>query len=147
MSDVIVDVSELTATLRRMSERSQNSSGMNQELANILELHVDDKFRDQGPGWAPMRELTLRLRRGSTGKLLQDTGHLAQISSDYGPDFAEVFTNVEYAKYHLKGPRQLVPLYHKTGVWHLPVRDFFDIDIPGALSEMSEVVVAEYARY
>lgn len=147
MSDVIVDVNELTASLRVMAERGQNSAAVNQQVAQILELHVDDKFRDEGPGWAPMRELTLRLRRGSTGKLLQDTGHLAQISSDYGPDFAEVFTNVEYAKYHLKGPRKLVPLYHKTGVWHLPVRDFFDIDVPAALSEVAELVVIEFARF
>lgn len=146
MVKVKVDINELNASLRALSETAQNSSDMNAELADILATFVDDKFDREGPGWPPMRDLTKRLRRGGGGKLLQDTGLLAKVQTDSGPDFAEVFTNVEYAKYHLKGPRKLVPLGHKSGVWHLPVRDFFDIDINDALQAMADVITLEFTR-
>lgn len=147
---VEVDVTEVTARLRRMSERSQQSAALNQQLEGVLSFYVDENFQNERSAsgkWPPMRDITKRLRRGTTGKLLQDTGLLAAVHTDSGPDFVEVFTNVEYAKYHLKGPRRLVPLHHKTGVWILPVRDFFDIDEGEALESMAEVIVTEFARY
>lgn len=132
---VSVDTSELVVELQELEHRGYNMTEVNQQLAQILHVMVDDKFQDQGPGWQGFAESTLRRRRESkTPRLLQDTGDLVGSLTPFGgSDFAEVFTNKQYAKYHLQG----------DGV---PQRDFFDIDIEKALAQFDEIITAEIAR-
>lgn len=129
------DAGEIGRELRKLERRAQNIVSVNEQLSQILHLMVEDKFEEQGPGWPGFAESTLRRRRASRSpKLLQDSGDLINsMMPDHGSDFASVFTNKAYARYHLEG----------DGV---PKRDFFDIDIPQALETMSSILIEEIGR-
>lgn len=132
---VVVDTSELVLELQELGNRGYNMTEVNDQLAQILHHMVEDKFENQGPGWKGFADSTLRRRRKSTTPhLLQDTGDLVGSLTPFGgTDFAEVFTNKKYARYHLEG----------DGV---EKRDFFDIDVPKALEIFDEIITAEIAR-
>lgn len=137
MSDefVIIDTAEVVKELKKLERRGMNLTDVNMQLAQILHVMVDDKFQDEGPGWKGFAESTLRRRRASKSpKLLQDTGDLINsLMPASGADFAEVFTNKAYAKFHING----------DGVAQ---RDFFDIDTEKALAMFDEILSAEIAR-
>jgi phage gpG-like protein len=132
---VSVDTSEMVLELQELEHRGYNMTEVNEQLAQILHVMVEDKFENQGPGWKGFAPSTLRRRRKSTTPhLLQDTGDLVGSLTPFGgTDFAEVFTNKKYARYHLEG----------DGV---EKRDFFDIDVPKALEMFDEIITAEIAR-
>jgi phage gpG-like protein len=132
---VSIDTSELVAELQELGSRGYNMKEVNEQLAQILHVMVEDKFENQGPGWQGFAESTLRRRRKSkTPRLLQDTTELVGSLTPYGgDDFSEVFTNKKYARYHLEG----------DGV---AKRDFFDIDIEKALEMFDEIITTEIAR-
>ena len=133
--DFEFDTSEVVLELRTLQVRGQNLSDLNMQLAQILHVMVEDKFENEGPGWPSFAPSTLRRRRASSSpKLLQDTGDMVGSLTPFGgEDYAEVFTNKSYAKYHLNG----------DGV---PKRDFFDIDVPKALEMFDEILTSEIAR-
>jgi phage gpG-like protein len=126
------DASGITKELHKLARKAKNVGSVNQQLAEILHLMVMDKFEDEGPGWPDLSDSTLRSRRYSQSpKMLQDTADMiTSILPDSGPEYAEVFTNKEYARYHLEG----------EGV---PQRDFFAIDIDKALQTMTEILLEE----
>lgn len=132
---VSIDAKEIGKELKVLLRRGYNMKEVNDQLAHILHVMVEDKFEDQGPGWKEFAESTLRQRRKSKSpNLLQDSGDLVGSLTPYGgDDFAEVFTNKEYARFHIEG----------DGVSQ---RDFFDIDIPKALAMFDEIVTSEIAR-
>jgi phage gpG-like protein len=66
-------------------------------------------------------------------------------NTEHGPDYAEVGTNLNYAKFHILGA-ELVPLFHQKGVWILPKRDPFDIDVNEAVERAAQEVVEAIAR-
>lgn len=70
---------------------------------------------------------------GGTFKILQDRGILAgSIVPDTGEIYAEAYTNVPYAVYHISpAPRRIIPL-----------RDFFAIDADHFAAEATEMVLA-----
>jgi phage gpG-like protein len=111
--------------------------------AESLHQYVLDQFETKGFGswpdfWWQRRGLPKPRGRRWLGnpQLLQDTGNLVgSITPDHGVDFAEVFTNVPYAKYHASHqPRKKIPL-----------RDFFDIETQAFeqdVADMAEMLVA-----
>lgn len=133
--EVRVDSSDLVNELRKLEQMGANLESVNEQLAQIMHVMVEDKFEDQGPGWTGFAESTLRRRRVSTSpKLLQDTGDMVgSLQPAAGADFAEVFTNKAYARYHLEG----------DGV---PKRDFFAIDIDKALETFGLIVTEAIGR-
>jgi phage gpG-like protein len=133
--EVRVDSSDLVNELRKLQQRGYNLETINEQLAQIMHVMVEDKFEDQGPGWPGFAESTLRRRRASTSpKLLQDTGDMVNsLQPAAGADYAEVFTNKAYARYHLEG----------DGV---PKRDFFDIDIDKALESFGLIIAESIGR-
>lgn len=105
--DATADVSELEAYLGELAERGTNLTPIMAVIADDLVAAVNDRYESEGDGeWPPHAESTLRKRRGGGrgAKLLQDTGILAgSTAADYGADFAEAFSGVDYLKYHLEG--------------------------------------------
>jgi phage gpG-like protein len=132
---ISVNTSELVSELRKLRTRGYNMREVNDQLAQILHVMVEDKFESQGPEWKGFAESTLRRRRKSSSpKLLQDSTELVGSLTPYGgDDFSEVFTNKKYARYHLEG----------DGV---AKRDFFDIDIEKALGMFDEIITSEITR-
>lgn len=136
--EIHVDTRELIDQLKVMMRRGHNLTDVNMQLAQILHVMVEDEFENNGPGggkWKAFAESTLRRRRRSaTPMLLQDTGDMVNsLQPDAGPDFAELFTNKEYARFHLEG----------DGV---PKRDFFDIDVDKALETFGQILAEEIGR-
>lgn len=136
MTTIEFDASDLIEELEKILGRAYNPQAINEQVAEVIKGFVDDKFEDEGPGWAPLAEDTIRLRRASANPtILQDTGVLAgTIDTAAGVDFAEVFTNVRYATFHLEGTE------------HMEDRDFFDIDFDAALGLAADIIVDDIAR-
>lgn len=133
----LVDTRELTLELKKLGGRAQNQRAINAQVAEILRTFVDDKFQDEGPRWPQLAPATILRRRGGGqgARILQDTGILATtIGVDSGADFAEVFTNVEYARFHITGTR------------NMPQRDFFDIDETRALDLAARLITESIGR-
>jgi len=122
MVEFVVDARELTWEFERLQKHGYNLQAINQAFSQQLHLMVEDKFEQNGPGWPDLSPVTIRRRRRSKEyQMLQDTGDLVNsLQPSAGADYSEVFTNKEYAQYHLNG----------DGV---PKRDFFDIDMGKAL--------------
>lgn len=136
--EIHVNIRELNKQLKAMMRRGHNLTDVNMQLAQILHVMVEDEFENNGPGggkWKAFAESTLRRRRRSaTPMLLQDTGDMVNsLQPNAGPDFAELFTNKEYARFHLEG----------DGV---PKRDFFDIDVDKALETFGQILAEEIGR-
>ena len=122
--DVGIDVSQLVAQLE---EFITDAKGF--PMAIIGETFItaiDDLIQSEGNGqWEGFSESTLRRnpkRKG--GELLQDTGLLANIQSETGPDYWQGESPAPYAKWHVNGTK------------HMPKRDFLDIDMEQTLDEV-----------
>jgi phage gpG-like protein len=114
-------------------------------VAEILVAEVQEAFAKEGavggnPAWPRFywerQGLPRPHGRRWQGelKLLQDTGVLVSSITPYSEaGFAEAFTNVAYAGYHVsQRPRHKIPL-----------RDFTQIDFDKALTETVEVILAQ----
>jgi phage gpG-like protein len=137
---VTADLSSLKFWFRALEDRAVNLKEVNRLLVAAMIERIDDNFETEGHGeWRKLADSTLERRRGEgkDAKILQDTGRLAasinQGNSEVGNDFAEVFTNVSYAKYHVSSaPRTKIPL-----------RDFLDIHMDSFLEEASGILVEQ----
>lgn len=130
--EVNIQTDQLVNELKTLQRRGSNLKDVNNNLAEILLSMVEDKFEDEGPGWPPLADSTLRRRRASKSpKMLQDTADMVNsLQPSSGADYAEVFTNKVYASYHIEG----------NGV---PKRDFFDVDTDKALETFGLILLEE----
>jgi phage gpG-like protein len=105
--DVQVDASEIVELIEYYEERGGNLEPVMAVIAEDLVGEVNDMYESEGRGqWPPHAASTLRKRRGGGrgARLMQDTGVLAASTEpNYGSDFAEATTGVEYIVYHLDG--------------------------------------------
>lgn len=77
-------------------------------IAEMLLGAVQDVFEAEGPGWEPLAEATKAQRRGSSFKILQDTGvGVASLSPSYGSTYAEVVDGTTYMHHHVTGNERL----------------------------------------
>lgn len=114
--DIRVDTHELTLPSEALLARTRSLSRLMPSAADALVSAVSDVFDAEGPGWEPLAESTLRNRRGSIAKILQDTGISAgSTSAAHGSNFAEARGGTSYLVYHVNGTR------------YMPRRDPFDL--------------------
>lgn len=124
---------KLDATIMAMSRRSQNlpMDLMGQLISDAIDdvIQTEGKAGTQG-AWDPFAESTLRTRAG--GKLLQDTGRLANIQVEETGDY-EVFVGspAPYAHHHLVKSQ------------FSPERDFLAIDFDDVLDEVADFATSE----
>ena len=84
--------------------------------AELLVGAVHDVIEAEGPGWEPLAEATKARRRGSSYKILQDTGvGAASVAAQYGSTYAEAVDGTTYF------------WRHTVGGEHLPVRDWTNL--------------------
>jgi phage gpG-like protein len=103
-----LDVSPILDVLEDFKERAGDFQGVLPIIAGDLVTAVSDVFEAEGPGWAPLAESTLLSRRGEEALILQDTGNLAgTISPGFGADWAEAFSPMSYAIFHVTGTSQM----------------------------------------
>lgn len=80
---------------------------------------------------------SIRARRGTNAKILQDTGNLAgSIQPRSGSRVAEAFTRVPYAKFHVSdAPRNVIPK-----------RDFLAIKFKDVTSQAAQILLREVLK-
>jgi phage virion morphogenesis protein len=97
--------------LEQLIERLGDASPATREIAGVLAFEAEEAFElERSPGGTPWEQLAQstieqRIKLGYwPGRMLQRTGRLAaSVTSDFGPDFAVVGSNVEYAGIHQFG--------------------------------------------
>lgn len=94
---------------------------------------VDELIDSQGNGeWDPLKDSTIRRHpRRAGGRLLQDTGLLANIQPSNGPDWAEVASPAPYSGFHVTGTRNMVK------------RDWTDIDMDLLLDNILDAIMED----
>jgi len=116
VADIEVKVeSNLARVLREMRQQSEKVHTLLPAIAEMLVSAVEDVFEAEGPGWEPLAESTLKARRGTSHKILQDTGLFAGIDPAWGDTYAEAAAGVSYA------------IFHVEGTVHMPKRNPFDL--------------------
>lgn len=160
MIDLIIDDGEFKREAARLIAGAADAAPLMRSLAGTLMDQTEANFAAQGrPTW-----LGIQPRPGRTGgKILQDTGRLASsISPESGPDYAQVGTNVVYARIHQFGGQtrphviraKRAKALHFGGVFRksvnhpgsrIPERPFLPITADGRLQPEAEVAVLEDA--
>ncbi len=113
----VEDGSELNRLLLEMQLKAQSLDRVMPSIAMLLVGAVSDVVEMQGPGWPALAQATLdkRRKKGRGALMLRDSGVMMEsLEGDYGPDYAEAYFNVPYAKYHING-------------WGVPKRNPLDI--------------------
>jgi phage gpG-like protein len=134
---VRVDTGELEGVLYEYRGRARNLRRVMPVVADALVSAVSDVFEAEGPDWEPLAESTLRQRRGTSSKILQDTGLFAEsVTPECGADFAEARAGVAYGE------------FHATGTKHMPKRNPFDLGPFEAdvLEDAADIIAAEVVR-
>jgi phage gpG-like protein len=108
MGSVSVDTRELMDIVHRFEERGRNVSRLTPAIAEIFVSGVSDVYDAEGPGWKDLAGSTQRARRGSSYKILQDSGVMAgSTTAIYGSDWAGAKAGASYADYHARGNANL----------------------------------------
>jgi phage gpG-like protein len=146
---VRVDFSELLGVADDLTRNTRDVPRLMNVIAEALVSEVQENFMREGatggrPKWPDLADSTKRKRRKGPGrrrgapategnfKILQDRGILAgSIYPDTGDVYAEAYTNVPYAVFHISPePRRIIPL-----------RDFFAIDEQAFTAEVTSIVL------
>lgn len=105
------DMSELEAVLNKYAVRDRNIDMV--VAAEALRIAMNDVITSEGVKgeqgrWKGFKESTLRRHpRRIGGKLLQDSGFLANIQTRVKPRLAEAYSPAPYAKHHITGTRHM----------------------------------------
>lgn len=132
-----LDARELRVVLQGFERRARGVNRVLPAVGEALVAAVSDVYEAEGPGWDPLAESTLRQRRGSSAKILQDSGVMAgSTHHQTGGDWAEALAGVDYAEHHAAG-RQ-----------HLPKRNPFDLGarLSPLLAEVADMVTQEAVK-
>lgn len=101
MAETGADFAELQLLVDSFERQGRSLSRLMPAVAEVLVAAVSDVYDAEGPGWEPLKEATLKKRRGTVGKILQDTGVMAgSTSAGYGSDFAEARGGASYSVFH-----------------------------------------------
>lgn len=138
MAEIKVDgLEEIIASLGEVEERSRDLTPVMAVLAEDMKTLIDDAFEaEAGPDgklWQPLKASTLARRRGTSAKILTDTGVLRNsINARASATAIRFGTNVPYAGAHQFGvsERNLVarPFFpiRESGGKFVPQRDGLD---------------------
>lgn len=117
MSDLqVTSDSNLQRVLSELEVQGGKVTHLMPTIAEMLLGAVADVFEAEGPGWEPLAESTKRGRRGTSQKILQDSGAFAgTIDAAWGESYAEAVAGVSYA------------IFHVTGTERMPKRNPFEL--------------------
>jgi len=161
MIDLVIDDGEFKRESARLIAGTADAAPLMRSLAGTLMDQTEENFAAQGrPKW-----LGIQPRPGRAGgKILQDTGRLASsISPESGPDYAQVGTNVVYARIHQLGGQTKPHVIRAkraralafNGIFrksvnhpgsNIPARPFLPITADGRLQPEAEAAVMEDAQ-
>lgn len=115
--DIAVDNTELLKILQRLGDKAKGVvAQVAPTVAEMLVAGVQDVYESEGPGWKDLAEKTKLQRRGTSYKILQDSGVMAGSTAPaVGPDWAEAHGGAAYT------------IFHVMGTVHMVRRDPFDL--------------------
>lgn len=146
MVDVHFDMHELEQVIHRLRENVEETALP--IVGETLVTAIDELIQSEGATgtqgkWEPFSPTTFKLhprRRG--GKLLQDTGLLANMQTRIGPDWVEVESPAPYAKYHHTGTRKNA----RPNMGPLPQRDYLAVDLDAVLEDAADQIAEVIAN-
>lgn len=110
----IISSTEIASVVAQLAAKGKQLGHLTPIIGEMLLTAVSDVFEAEGPGWTDLAESTKQTRRGTSYKILQDTGLSAAMLGVYsGSDWAEVVGQTAYIDFHVRGNE------------HLPIRDPF----------------------
>jgi hypothetical protein len=133
--DVIVDISDVISKLKKYGLRDRNVDMS--IAAEALRSAMSDLIRSEGALgteglWRPLSPSTLRAHPNRIGgRLLQDTGLLANIQTRVSPRSAEAYSPAPYGGYHVTGTRKM------------PRRDFTAVRWGPLLDDIADSIMVE----
>lgn len=115
--DIHVDCQELIEVLEKLKTKTPGVvARMTPIIAEMIVSAVHDVYDAEGPGWKDLAEVTKRMRRGTSYKILNDTGVMEKSTAPaHGPDWAEARGGAAYT------------IFHVTGTVHMVARDPFNL--------------------
>jgi phage gpG-like protein len=131
----ITTESDLAKVLAGIQAKGQSIDRHLPAIAEMLVSAVHDVLEAEGPGWQELADSTKRQRRGSSYKILQDTGLFASsIAGSYGSTYAEAVDGTTYGHYHV------------TGTKRMPKRDWTELGPyeAGLLEDVAELLVGPF---
>ena len=164
MINIRVNNSEVIASLRQLSQRTDDLSPALEDVAMELTERIRQQFKKSespyGDKWAPLSAVTQAKNKGrrSGGQPLLDTGRLRNSISgvDLGPRSVTIrATNVEYAPTHQFGAKQgafgrskrngPIPWGNVPARPYMPIRGGAAI-LPQPWAEAASDIIQEYVR-
>lgn len=136
--DVQIDAKELVDAVGEFRIRGGKTKPAMGIVAEMLVSRVSDEFDTEGHGrWPGLAPSTLKKRRGSVAKILQNLGGFSgSIAPDSDEDSAEASTDKSYAVYHVSDkPRTKIPLRNPFDLW----------DMDDVADDASEIVLTYVA--
>ena len=109
MADLSISVeSELGKVLQGLQAQGTNIERHLPAVGELLYAAVQDVFEAEGPGWQDLADSTKAQRRGSSYKILQDTGLLVgSLAPSYGTTYVEIVDGTTYGHYHVTGTKRM----------------------------------------
>jgi phage gpG-like protein len=132
-----IDGREILVELDKLERRARSLSRVMPVTAEALVAAVSDVYEAEGPGWEPLAASTLKQRRGSSAKILQDTGVMAASTTpSHGNDWAVATAGEPYAE------------FHATGTRHMPKRNPFDLGaaLDPVLEDIADLLAQEAVK-
>jgi len=129
-----VDIAELRAAVEQLQAKGKAIGHLMPTVADMLVTSVSDVYEAEGPGWRDLAESTKLARRGTSYKVLRDTGVMAgSTAPGNGPDWAEAYAGAAYAD------------FHSRGTVNMPRRDPFDLGpfMDDVLSDVEALILTE----
>ena len=142
--EVTVDTAQLERLVKKYGDSARQISPS--IIGTGLLRAIDDEFQSEGGGnWQGFSSVTTRIHNRGGGRLLQDTGQLANIQvMQEGPNFVQVGSPAPYAGVHITGTTQ-TNVFNRYNTDRMPLakRDFLAIDLGHVLEEAADAIAAE----
>src|SRR5512140_1638982 len=134
---VSVDTQEVLKALDQMGTQGKSIAKLTPVIAEMLVSGVHDVYDAEGPDWKDLADSTKEQRRGSSYKILQDTGVMAGSTGQaHGADWAEAYGGAAYT------------IFHVTGTKYMDARNPFDLGpfMQDLLDDVAALVLDEAAK-
>lgn len=146
MIHIEVEDGRVREALNELVRRSADLSPAMDSIATELLSLTERAFETEGPGWEPLAQATILQREKIDkwpGQILQVTNALARsVTTDSGPDFAEIGANTPYAAIHQFGGQ--AGRGRKTTI---PARPYLPIGADGDLTDEAADAVLDIVEF
>jgi phage gpG-like protein len=136
--DISLDNTDLLKVLQKLGANAKSAAASAAPtVAKMMVSAVHDVYDAEGPGWKDLADSTKLQRRGTSYKILQDFGVMAESTAQaFGLDWAEAHGGAAYT------------IFHVTGTKYMVARDPFDLGpfLQDVLDETADLLLQRVVR-